>query len=172
MYIVRSDEKGDRKDTTRRLVAWIAESVDAWHRCKATNNTEWHARHHDTLSYLVRNFMPSGSGIDSGVNLVIEKSTDRRLVFETSFHHMHESGVYDGWTEHVVTVDATLTGFDIKVSGRDRNDIKDYLADIFRCSLNAPICQDAYPWRPGSDGPKFRYVAVHDGQVKEIRDAG
>ena len=75
---------------------------------------------------------PSGSGIDAGTALARDLSKPDRLVFTTSFHHMNEVGMYDGWTHHNVVVTPSLAhGYCIRVTGRDRNGIKDYLADVF-----------------------------------------
>lgn len=73
---------------------------------------------------------PSGAGIDRGIKLLAW--TARRVRFSADFHHMSESGMYDGWTEHVVTIAPTFTGFDVTISGRNRNDIKDYIGQTFQ----------------------------------------
>lgn len=84
----------------------------------------------ERIEELVRNTMPSGGGFDSGTTIDLDKSTPNKLVFHTSFHHMTE-GMYDGWTEHTVTVTPTFQGVNIKVGGRDRDDIKDYIVELF-----------------------------------------
>lgn len=95
----------------------------------------------DSLDYVVRNFLPSGSGIDCGTKLD-ESSTSERLVFTFGFHHMDECGFYDGWTEHKAIVTPTLTshsGFKLRITGRDRNDIKEYLHQVFDSALDESI---------------------------------
>jgi hypothetical protein len=56
--------------------------------------------------------MPSGSAAGSASSYLEfdqSKSTGNRLVSrDTSFHHMTESGIYDGWTEHQVIVTPSL----------------------------------------------------------------
>ena len=43
---------------------------------------------------------------------------------------MNDDGYYDGWTDHILTVTPNLGGYpDMKISGRDRNNIKEYLYD-------------------------------------------
>jgi len=80
--------------------------------------------------------LPSGSGFDNGTS--IESVTDQKIVFSTSFHHINENGFYDGWTNHRVTVSASLTfGFVINVSGKNKNEIKDYISDIFNVTLES-----------------------------------
>src|SRR2546430_16241735 len=88
----------------------IASLVDAYHRCVArpTEFDTWILKHKETILSLVKEYMPSGSGIDGGTKIDLEKSTGEKLVFHFSFHHMDENGMYDGWTEHTLTVRASL----------------------------------------------------------------
>lgn len=77
--------------------------------------------------------LPHGSGFDAGCSVDMQKSTPQRIVIDTSFHHMDENGYYDGWTEHQVIITPCLMfGFVLKVTGRNRNQIKEYIADSFR----------------------------------------
>ena len=118
----------------------IASLVDARRRCIATNNGEWKDRHGDTLRLLCKEFMPRGSGIDGGTLLDLDASTGDRLVFETSYHHMNDVGMHDGWTDHKVIVKPSLAlRFDIRITGRDRNQIKDYLHEVFSGDLKQEI---------------------------------
>ena len=107
-------------------------SCDNWH--------EWFDRHTETIESIVKEHFPSGSGFDCGTKLDFEKSTPEKLIFFTEFHHMDESGMYDGWTAHEVIVKPSLAfGFTIRVTGKDRNDIKDYIAECFDGALNEEI---------------------------------
>jgi hypothetical protein len=90
------------------------------------------------LEALIRDRMPGGSGFDNGTTLDDDATRTDKLVFRTAFHHMDESGGYDGWTEHTVIVTPAFGGFDIRVTGRNRNDIKAYIADTFHHALSAP----------------------------------
>ena len=120
----------------RRLASLLG-SAD---RCDAAGNTEWATRHRDTIRDLVKQHMPSGSGFDNGTALDEDASSPDKLVFTTSFHHMDADGVYGGWTEHKVTVTPSLAfGFDLRVSGRDRNGIKDYIAETFGHALDTEV---------------------------------
>lgn len=108
----------------------IASLLGAIDNCKKSDNLEWEYRHAQTIEDIMQG-SPSGSGFDNGTFLS-EKSTPDKLVFDTSYHHMNECGMYDGWTEHTVTVRPSLAfGYVLSVSGRDRNDIKEYIADTF-----------------------------------------
>lgn len=102
-------------------------------------NQEWFERHTDTIKQLVKDYMPSGGGIDDGTRIDLDRSTGSKLVFTTNFHHMDESGMYDGWTEHTVTVRPSFGGIELTISGRNRNDIKDYLHETFEYALSQLI---------------------------------
>lgn len=106
--------------------------------CIRSNNVEWRAKAEARRSQIVRDFLPNGSGIDSGSK--IETISDERIVISCSFHHMDENGYYDGWTDHKITIRSGFyLGFVITVSGRDRNEIKDYLAETYRAALGTRI---------------------------------
>ena len=108
----------------------IAAILAAIGNCEKSGNAEWKSRHGDTLKAIMDN-APSGSGIDCGTKLD-DTATPEKLVFSMSFHHMNDGGFYDGWTEHKITVKASLQfGFTLSISGRDRNQIKDYLSEIY-----------------------------------------
>lgn len=86
----------------------------------------------ERLDLIEREFLPSGSGIDAGCKVLVEESKEDRLVIQTAFHHMDENGYYDGWTHHkVIVTPSLLFGFDVRVTGRNRNGIKEYLGDLF-----------------------------------------
>lgn len=121
----------------------LAGLVDARERCQKSCNSLWHDRHTNAIEYLVEQYLPSGSGFDSGTTLNLGMSCDDRLTFDTSFHHMNNAGFYDGWTEHVVRVKPNLaTEIDMTISGQDRNDIKDYIGQTFDHALRRKVWQD------------------------------
>ena len=130
----------------RYLYSELAGMVEARRNCAQRTETaqesnvgasvEWLDRHTETIESLVKQHMPHGSGFDSGTTLDLDASHADKLVFNTAFHHMNDGGYYDGWTEHTVTVVPSLTAsFHLRVSGRNRNDIKEYIADEFYHAL-------------------------------------
>lgn len=79
----------------------------------------------------VKENFPSGSGVDNGTKINWEKTRKDRIVLTAPFHHMDEHGFYCGWTDHEIIITPAFDGIDLKVTGRDKNGIKDYLADLF-----------------------------------------
>ena len=124
---------------SRTLASKIASLVDARARCLKTGNT-WADKHESMIRALVREFLPSGSGFDNGTAIYLDESSADKIVLATSFHHMDEMGGYDGWTDHKITVKPSLVfGFTLSIGGRDRNQIKDYIADTFNACLSLEL---------------------------------
>ena len=112
--------------------------LSAMENCRKANNHKWLTHWEDKIKKLV-DFLPSGSGIDNGITLDAD-STPEKLVFRFEFHHMNDNGFYDGWTDHKLIVKPSLQfGIDIRISGRDRNDIKNYLHDVFSHALTTSV---------------------------------
>lgn len=88
-----------------------------------------------------------GDGLDAaGVSAMLDDclaskpSTPNRIVIDTAFHHMNDGGYYDGWSEHSVIITPSLVwGYEIRVTGRNRNDIKDYIAETFQHALSRAL---------------------------------
>lgn len=115
------------------------------HVCdKCLNAQKWIERHQNDID-LIMTMFPQGSGFDCGTSFEqLDNnhgvSTPEKLVFFTEYHHMDENGYYDGWTQHVITVTPSLQfGFKLKISGKNRNDIKDYIAECFEEILNRDV---------------------------------
>lgn len=121
--------------TPQPLYQALAGLVGARINCQKSGNKEWEERHGEGIDRLV-DFLPSGSGIDSGSEIDLDKSTSNKLVFVLGYHHMDEHGVYCGWTHHTVTVHSHLhSGFELTISGPNRSEIKDYLHEVFHSAL-------------------------------------
>lgn len=124
---------------TVKLYVKIARLLQARINCWENNNREWFEKHTQALIKLEEN-LPRGSGFDCGTKIFIDACTAEKIVFKTSFHHMNNSGYYDGWTYHNVIVKPSLSfGFTLSISGKDKNDIKDYIADIFNEALEKEV---------------------------------
>lgn len=123
-----------------RLYEAIAIARDSKENCIAAGNLEWAERWEDRLWRIERNFLPSGSGFDNGSTIDRSATNAKRIVILTAFHHMNENGYYDGWSEHVIRVTPNLARrFDMTISGRNRNEIKDYIGDTIHAALDAEI---------------------------------
>lgn len=122
----------------RTLIAKIASTLCAYQNCVILNNDDWKEQHLDVLMQLQK-FLPSGSGVDNGTKINIEKSTNKKIVFSFEFHHLNENGYYEGWTEHKLIVTPAFDGIDMRITGRNKNDIKDYLYDTFDSILTQEI---------------------------------
>lgn len=121
------------------LFRCIAIACQARRNCIAGGITELADRWIAYLDRIERECLPSESGFDAGTNIDRERSGPDRLVFDTSFHHMDDAGGYVEWTEHTVTVRPTFTGLDVAVSGRNRNDIKSYIGEVFAALDNTNV---------------------------------
>ena len=116
---------------SQKFYSRVSNLLVARNNCLSTNN-EFARSHEERLEQLVKQYLPRGSGFDSGTKFVWEESNRNKLVFATAFHHMNEGGYYDGWTEHKVIITPDLLfGYNIKITGKNRNDIKEYMYQCF-----------------------------------------
>ena len=122
----------------RPIYREIASIIQAIENCRKAGNAGWLTKHEERLEELV-SLLPSGSGIDNGTKLDIDSCKPGKLVFTLGYHHMNDVGMYDGWTEHVLTVTPSFDGIELRFSGRNRNDIKDYLHDTYYFALTQEI---------------------------------
>lgn len=125
-------------ERTKTLAAWISETSEWAERAENSPNAQWGPIARKRLDQLV-NMLPSGSGIDNGTELVSASAT--KIVLSAGFHHMNDGGYYDGWTHHRITIRPEFGGLAITISGRNRNDIKDYLHEVYSCALYERIVE-------------------------------
>jgi hypothetical protein len=125
---------------TRPLYQVLATTLEAAFNCERSGNVEWFGKHELRLALLVKEYLPSGSGINAGTSLLFSKQKTGELRLGVSFQHMNSDGYYEGWTSHEIIVTPNLGhGFDLKITGPNKNDIKEYLADVFHTALSQPI---------------------------------
>jgi len=122
-----------------KLYQKIAQLVVARHNCIEMGNSDWLMNHSNELDFIAKNQLPSGSGIDCGTTIDADASNAKQIVLELSFHHMDDCGYYDGWTAHTIKVRPAFDGIDLTISGRNRNEIKDYLHDVYHTVLTAEM---------------------------------
>lgn len=120
-----------------KLYKAFAQAFAAYQNCLKSGNGQWEYHWHERIETLCKTKLPHGSGFDAGTTFDFDRSKPERLVFRTAFHHMDEHGHYDGWTEHdVIVTPSLLFDFDLRVTGRDRNMIKEYIAAVFSEDLD------------------------------------
>lgn len=124
---------------TRPLYVHIADRLEAYQNSRKRNSLAWRERHVRSLMRL-QELLPSGAGIDNGTRIDLDKSTSERLVFTTAFHHMNGAGCYNGWSGHQVIVTPSLTRkFNLRLTGQDKNRIKEHLGETFYHALLQPV---------------------------------
>jgi hypothetical protein len=110
----------------------LAISHCAHGNCVKSKNTHWEVNHYDQIQYIMHEIMPCGSGIDCGTKFNWTKSKIDRLILDVSFHHMDQHGGYCGWTEHQIAILPNLQhDFTLRISGENKNDIKEFLHEIY-----------------------------------------
>ena len=122
-----------------KLYQAIATAIQARLNCRGNGNHEWFDRWTEKLANYEL-LLPSGSGFNSGSSLDLGRSNGEKIIITTSFHHMNDGGYYDGWTDHTITIKPSLSfGFTLSISGRNRNGIKEYIAEMFNELLNQEV---------------------------------
>jgi hypothetical protein len=123
----------------RKLYQLIAARLDAMRNCERSGNAVWRERHLAIAQALVAEHMPSGSGVDAGTVLLVEECKPDKLVFSAGWHRMTGAGYYAGWHGYCFIVRPTFDGFNLRVTGRDVDGVKEYLGDLFAFALEQEI---------------------------------
>ena len=122
-----------------KVIARVYRLIQAKNSCIISKNFEWVEKHKNVLSEIAEKYLPHGSGINSGCKIDLQKSNENKIVITFGFHHMDKNGFYCGWTSHKLICRPSFDGIDLKITGRDKNGIKEYLYEIFDYSLNNEI---------------------------------
>lgn len=113
-----------------KVVTQLAQLILARRSCWVSGNDEWFHKHTETIESMIRDVFPSGSGVDNGTKIDLDKSMADRIVLTFGYHHMDDGGGYDGWTEHTAIIRPSLAfGFDLKITGRDRKQSDEVVDD-------------------------------------------
>lgn len=110
------------KITVLDIIASFAESIE---RCVDTEKCETMRK---DLEKFVETVFPHGSGFDYGTK--IAQATSKKIVLETEYHHMNDCG-YTNWTHHKIILTPAFNSYNMRVTGRNQNEIKDIIADMF-----------------------------------------
>ena len=118
-----------------KLISLIAQTCD-WHKVV---NDEYMGECEDRI-YKLEQLLPSGSGIDSGCKIDVEKSSSDKVIITFGYHFMDDYGYYDGWEDYKLIVKAKLwNDFDLRIVGKDRRFIKEYLYETFDYALREEV---------------------------------
>jgi len=147
------------------ICSWIAQKLQAIHNCQKSGNSLWLEIHKEDLESFLKNHAPSGSGIDCGTKIDLEASRPDRIVLIVDYHHMDSNGFYDGWETYKISVKPSLAfGFTITFSeGRDRNGIKEYLAEVYQDFLGNYVS-----WTFDKENRKTEYKEISSYSVKHV----
>ena len=122
---------------TQPLYQHIASTLQARRNCEVSNNKEWYDKHSEALKAM-EDELPSGSGIDCGTKIDLDRSTPNKIVLTMEYHHMNDVGMYNGWTAHDIIITPSLQNeFDMRITGRDRNYIKECLYETYHEALQS-----------------------------------
>jgi len=90
---------------------------------------------------LLQELLPNGNGIrgQEGLAVILLESTEKRIVIGTIYWHPKDRY---GWTAHQVVITPSFEGeINIRITGKNENNVKKYLHDIFREALmNEIVC--------------------------------
>ena len=119
-----------------KLIARIYRTLQARENCKK-DNPEWYKNHSYYLDELEKNYLPHGSGIDSGCTIEREFKKDT-VIINVPYHLMDENGFYCGWQDFKVICKPGFDSIDMRITSnrKDKFFLKDYLYDLFDNVLN------------------------------------
>ena len=117
------------------LIVKIYRTIQAMNNCLKSGNTEWFHKHEDTLDSLSK-YLPSGSGLNYACSINIDESDENKIVIDFLYSHCNEFGWTVGYTAHKLICKPTFDGLDLRITGKDKNGVKEYLYDIFDSCLN------------------------------------
>lgn len=106
---------------------------------------EWRDRAENEIFDIEKEFLPSGSGFDSGCTVNLDKSTPDKIVIECPFHCMNDNGYYDYWVYPSIIVKPSLQfnfSFDINwksYNGKYKTLLSDYIVDCLHDALTRDI---------------------------------
>ena len=121
------------------VIEAIAVTVMAIKNCQKTGN-EFEESHKNKLQQLIEEYLPHGSGIDGEIGVDIDQSTPEKVVIYFEYHLMDENGCYVGWENYELKCTPSfIYGVDIKIKGKNKNDLKDYFYQLFHSALSEEL---------------------------------
>jgi len=111
-------------------LALLSRLIRARLNASTKDDKEWVDKHTVYIDEILK-ALPHGSGIDAGMQINYDLSTDTKIVFNFSWHHMDEHGYYDGWSDHELIITPVFGDKDLRLTGRRLGNIKDHLYQMF-----------------------------------------
>lgn len=123
----------------------FSSALGAYKNCLFSGKKEWEKKHLAKLKKLCKEHMPSGSGIDTGVEFDEVNSHSEKLIFQSGYHPMDEWGGYIDWLLFELTVTPSLQ-FDFNLEfnlmeGDEEvwQEHEDYLYQLFEIHLASEV---------------------------------
>ena len=84
---------------------------------------------------MLQKLLPIGNGIEKECVISL-KSTKKRIVIDTAYWHPNDNYETGLWTDHQVVITPSFEGeINIRVTGKNVDNIKKYLHEVFREAL-------------------------------------
>jgi len=125
----------------------LASTLNALNNCRKDKNDIWYDRHGEKIEYIIKNYLPHGSGIDGKTEIDYKKSNENKIVINSEYHCMDENGYYAGWVSFVIKITADLSfGYDLLITGNfgKYRHVKEYLYDLYYYHLSQNFNQEKY----------------------------
>jgi hypothetical protein len=126
-----------------KLYKLLAMTAAARLRCNKNGHVEWFEINTNRLEQLAKEYLPSGSGIDTGCEIDLDNTMGEKIVIESQYHALDEYGSYIEWVDFTVTVTPSLQYecvVDVQGGDLSRHDgLKDYLVDVFAAALDREV---------------------------------
>lgn len=83
---------------------------------------------------MLQKLLPIGNGIEKEC-VILLKSTEKRIVIDTTYRHQINP-LEIRWTDHQIVITPSFEGeINIRVTGKNVDNIKEYLHEVFREAL-------------------------------------
>lgn len=125
-----------------KLYQELAGRFQAYQNCIKSNNQEWEEKHRNRIEILIDS-LPHGSGIDGRTTFDFKRSSETKIVINSSFHVMDENGFYDGWIDFSLILEPSWNDIELIIKGKfgKHQDLKEYILDIFYEALNQEVIE-------------------------------
>ena len=106
-------------------------------------NFQWFDAREREIAQIESDCLMSGSGFDSGTTVDLDKSTSEKIVLNSAYHTMDDSGMYGQWIDLTITIVPSLQwSYDFKVNMhgfRDTKGHREYIESCVETILSADL---------------------------------